>query len=318
VLRDRHIPDSEHPFAMGQVMPVYSEASIVRSYRLDETADYTPAEMPQVNYDINNENAKKDFTQADFCYYIEGAATQCGPAGSKLKEAKRRFEEVYGRSAFWRINVGGKVLNWETGDVLVDRVNIKTNEPPFNSFIDWLCKTFPASHECSGEDTEQEPIFMVEVMDSCVGNFLDYDGCVSQCRLIVNDTVCRISCENAGEVDCTEACSKHIPAPWYCRDPRLIDAGTFKYEFPELKRLFENTRFTSMGLQTEMNETTKVNNRLDTDLGASSIINADKFDSEIIEDRKIHYLPQGAHNKETINVQHRIRQNKTRRWQTPY
>lgn len=63
LLQDKHIPNPSNPFAVGSVMPFMSSASVIRSYRLHETAD-TYAELPETKIKIQTQEFT--YKTADF------------------------------------------------------------------------------------------------------------------------------------------------------------------------------------------------------------------------------------------------------------
>ena len=331
-VRDRHIPSGDDSFGVGSVTPFSSSAAITRSNKLDETADYTPEDMPDIAIDVNNAPiAKNTFTTADFSYNVDGSnligdwdsGDVSSYVGDGLQKAKRRYEEVYGTGQFWRIDPSGNALDWDSGETLVSRRSIKTNELPFQRFLELLADNLPVPHEkpkgrTHGDDNKEEPSFIVEIIDGCQGNILDYDSCVRQCRLIVDDAVCQENCEDSGGTDCADACSKHIPVPWYCEGGAEIDSANSKWVFPNLKRLFDNTRFTAMGLQGESTQVLNMNNKLDTDEDTAGITNTDTFQWEIVTHRKIYYHPQASTERETIDVNTMVQQKESRTWNTPW
>jgi len=333
VARDRHIPNPNDAFGVGSVIPFYSSATVMRSNRLDETADDAPEDMPKTRIDVASNDLDRsvnNFTMADFCYNAEvGVAnpgkSYCFASGQNLKKCKRRYEEVYGANNFWRINEERDVLDWETGQLLVDRENIKTNEPPFQRFLQWLHDNLPKRHPDEGIFKKTQPPFIVEIVDYCNGQILDYESAVRQCRLIVDDNFCLQSCERGGSGECDKACSQRIPVPWYCQNRNPKDGS-----FPELKKLFfpqrtreeafrgEKAPIWQMGLQAgESKQSIIINNQLDKNEDSENITTEDKFNWNVQTNRKVFYK-NDDHTRGEQDVPTDVKQERTRDWQTPW
>lgn len=101
LVRDKHIPDPSHPFAVGSVMPVSASAGgIVRNYEMQVTAD-TPDELPVTVLNIQGQELR--FKTAGF-----------REESNVSPESIDRYKEIYGG-----VNV------WETGDAQDGTKNIK-------------------------------------------------------------------------------------------------------------------------------------------------------------------------------------------------
>jgi len=97
VIQDKHIPNPSNPFAVGSVMPFSSGASVIRSYRLNETAD-TYAELPQTTIQIQDQK---------FTYKTAGFRDELNVPGLD------KYKEVYGDSNVWETG-NGDCIEWQT------------------------------------------------------------------------------------------------------------------------------------------------------------------------------------------------------------
>ncbi|MBI4322869.1 MAG: hypothetical protein HY596_01190 [Candidatus Omnitrophica bacterium] len=96
--KDRYIPNPSNPFALGSDIPVSESGSVIRDFRLDETAD-TVSELPRVNITVNGEP-----------FDCPSAGTGCTTAGFRtepLTGSLDRYQEVYGSS---NVNGGGDTV----------------------------------------------------------------------------------------------------------------------------------------------------------------------------------------------------------------
>jgi hypothetical protein len=82
VIRDGHIPNPSHPFAIGLVAPFFSSANIVRSYRMHHTADRV-SELPKITVQIQDKQ---------FSYKIAGFRDESNVHNQTIE----KYNEIYG------------------------------------------------------------------------------------------------------------------------------------------------------------------------------------------------------------------------------
>lgn len=162
VLQDKHIPNPSNPFAVGAVVPFSSGASVIRSYRLNETAD-TYAELPQTTIQIQEQK---------FTYKTAGFRDISNVPGLD------KYKEVYGDSNVWETG-NGECISWTT--------NAETGEE--------ICETYSKNiriiDSCEGE---------IISYDGCKRQcrmITEADFCVNQCergKLPGSDTDCSAVC----------------------------------------------------------------------------------------------------------------------------
>ena len=93
LLRDRHLPNPSHPFAMGTVIPVSASTTITRSFKTQELPSAF-WELPATTMRIQNQILR--FTTADF-------RTEFGAP----ETSKERYAEIYGSSnVCWKTKCG--------------------------------------------------------------------------------------------------------------------------------------------------------------------------------------------------------------------
>lgn len=106
VVSDEHIPDPANPFAVGSVSPFTSSASVVRSYKMQESAD-TEEELPQMTIQIQGQPLS----------YKTAAFKDVGNITASLD----KYKEIYGdTNVFERIKKSGNytVIDSCEGQVL--------------------------------------------------------------------------------------------------------------------------------------------------------------------------------------------------------
>jgi len=143
IVQDKHIPNPSNPFAVGSVMPFSSGASVIRSYRLNETAD-TYAELPQTTIQIQDQK---------FTYKTAGFRDISNVSGLD------KYKEVYGDSNVWETG-NGECISWTT--------NAETGEE--------MCETYGKNiriiDSCEGEiisyDGCKRQCRMISQADFCV------------------------------------------------------------------------------------------------------------------------------------------------------
>ncbi len=301
VVRDKHIPNPADTFAVGSVMPFSSGASIVRSYKLDETPDYED-ELPQVIIDVQGE--KIPYKTAGFSYSFNVS-----------EESIDKYVEIYGNSIQGLTNQGSTKEGW---------VKLKKLTKDDKACIKYDAKNADKCKEYS--------INKIRFIDSCAGQIMNYDAAVRQCRLIVDEEVCTETCEEGGGKKCADTCSKPMNAPWYCgtrpginpaTDYEEINDKTHQYNFKVLNQIFAFTpdKSKGMGLQDGYTQVATTNNKLEKRESAAGIASRDTFDWKVETERKIISRDMRNENAQTneTNVVGTVEpKSRTQEWQTDW
>jgi len=301
VLRDRHIPDPSEPFARGAATAFMSEAGVISTNKLDESPDKAE-DLPKINIDVSSYYPHYDSVH-DKNYTVAGFDYD-GP-NEALKDAKRRYEIVYGAGNFWRISMQnwgddigrGDVLDWESGKLLVKRKDFKKFEPPFARFNDWLKKVLPEKHKPMPLDLRQ-PAFCVEILNYAHGEMIDYDNLIQQCRLILNYDACYTKCTRSGDTDCGEACGKNIETPAYCLGCTIKNGAWYcpkiqEFFFPPRNlaeaRAGQKIHTFESGLQGDMKQQNDIQNVLQKNESSTDITTVDDVNWNMRMNRTVIY-----------------------------
>jgi len=140
----------------------------------------------------------------------------------------------------------------------------------------------------------------LKIVDSCLGNLIDYYGCKKQC-LMMEDTsqgreICRRHCERGkapgDDKDCTEICNAHVDQPGYCGS--LDDIFSFA---------LANNKPPVMGVQTsDLTQRTSISDTLRKSESGGSITTTDSLDWSSTMDRSIVYIEGGSVVEEGVST----------------
>lgn len=176
LVKDRHIPDPSNPFGVGSVMAVSSSASIVRDYKMQETAD-TAGELPRIDIETPDGGVSSYKTAAFRDEYnvpeadLEDDYDSDGDGTIDDDEKDvSRYDYIYGSE---------DIAWWETGDG------------------ECGCEMEIEINPNTGGETETCPCPTknIRLIDTCAGEVLNYEVVQTRCYKI----------EEAG-----------INRPWYC------------------------------------------------------------------------------------------------------
>jgi hypothetical protein len=193
LIQDKHIPNPANPFAVGSVGPAMSSASVVRTCRLHETADWKftgedqnphPEELPKTIIQIQDHEPYYSYKTAAFReeevqYPSDEEQAEVSPID--------KYKEVYGDTNVWY-----KEICSDTPD-----------------------ESGATTTTCTGAT--------VRVIDSCEGEIINYDACKRQCRLITNEDYCEKECNRDNipgsekQKNCSAICEQQMNTPWYCK-----------------------------------------------------------------------------------------------------
>lgn len=229
VVRDVRIPDSSQPFSIGSLIPVSASASVVRNYKMQETADGVD-EYPSLIMDIKGDDspyyggvlypALPSYTTAGYAYFL--------PLASQImEEAMKKFKEIYGNGAVDEAP-GTTVVYCEVCyELSAYGYTCGTDIPLYD------CLSGTGLNPCGSgayycPDTYDKTIpgaSSVRVMSPLASQIVDYDSAVSLCRKIVDPEVCEADCLKGREwenndantiADCENICAQSIQIPELC------------------------------------------------------------------------------------------------------
>ena len=258
MVTDVHIPNPADTFGVGSVTPFTGSASsVVRNFRLDETAD-NQSELPQATFNVNGQT---------FSYYTAGMRSESNVPSGSLS----RYQEIYGSGNVWTTG-SGDCLDEETStDPNTGAPIITCNEASNNlNIIDY----------CAGEIIDYGT-----AVKQC-RMIVDSAACVTECTR--NHYL-----DNSG-TDCSSICSEPVNVPWYCANYTETDSVNHTYNFPVLEQLFASSALKAMGLQQNYTQHTTTNNSLRKTEDTSGITTTDNVNWETDTTRKIITNPLGS------------------------
>ncbi len=146
LLRDGYIPNPEDPFTTGSVTPVIAQASVIRDYRMHETAEKA-SELPHMyinlpgNFRRYETAAFRDESDVPASQLYDEGGYDCDGNGKvdKDEEGRSKYDCVYGSEG-----------------------------------IGW----WPTSGE-EGDSTRN-----IRIIDNCAGEIIDYEAMKRRCRKI--------------------------------------------------------------------------------------------------------------------------------------
>jgi len=259
LIQDKHIPNPANPFAVGSVGPAMSSASVVRTCRLHETADWKftgedqnphPEELPKTIIQIQDHEPYYSYKTAAFREEQIQFQNDAEAAASPLD----KYKEVYGDT-----NV------WDDGNCVVDTTD--TEEPTEPEVI--TCK--------------------VRVIDSCEGEIISYDACKRQCRLITDEDYCEKECNRDNipgsekQKNCSAICEQQMNTPWYCQETTegkivLDDIFAFANLYYTNNEVDESQRKPrAMGVQVAHQQQNETKNSLTKEEQGATITTIDKI-----------------------------------------
>jgi len=147
LIKDRHIPNPSNPFGVGSVAAVSSSASVVRDYRMDETAD-TAGELPRIDIEAPDGQLRSYKTAAFRDEYNV-------PEGDLSK-----YNGVY----------GPKDIGWWV-------------KPGTAGIGECLCEMETKINPRTGEETETCPCPSknIRIIDDCAGEIMNYETVQRRC-----------------------------------------------------------------------------------------------------------------------------------------
>lgn len=190
LIKDRHIPNPSNPFGVGSVVAVSSSASVVRDYRMHQTADKAD-ELSRMDIEIQGqtESFKGSFKTAAFRDEHSVPLPELGYKENEdgdlekedaynYKDEQSKYEYIYGsKDMGW----------WVLGDG------------------ECACETESVTDPTTGEVTETCPCPSknIRIIDNCAGEIMNYETVQLRCKKI----------RQAG-----------IRLPWYCNETEALFA----------------------------------------------------------------------------------------------
>ncbi len=168
------------------------------------------------------------------------------------------------------------------------------------------------------------------LISSTAGNIFSYDAAKQICLILIDNDICRRTCEEGGGEECSETCGKEVKyLPSFCQNYTVSSEGANTvYTFPRLDKLGafaqagkENGR--SLGIQNDYREES-VANSLTKNETKSYIVTTDNVEWEVISSIPIYYLPMNNGGSEGVEgvmqqeVRNSVSQSKRETWRTPF
>ena len=236
ILRDRHVPDPAHPFAVGQVTPITGSASATRDVQMYRGPIET-SHLPRVRLNL------------------DGQPFDCGSAGGSCATAGFRDEPGFESSSEQRYKLIYSAVctspDCGTSPAVCTEWETVTDPDPY-----------------AGGQTSTNCVrytMSVRVLDACEGEIINYDICTKQARMIVDSAMCERECRKEKPVTggfdyCATICAQAIKPPWYAQD--AVQSRDGRWIFPRLDALFAGTG-SRMGLQPGSVTVVRADHRMD-------------------------------------------------------
>jgi hypothetical protein len=256
---DEHIPDPSNPFAIGSVAAYPGSASVVRSFKLHETAT-NYAELPQTTIEIKGRNPES-FKTAAF-----------RDIGNVTAGQLDKYKEVYGET---------NVCSDPSKGCGASQGVCVSWDPETNTCTEYSTK-IRIIDSCAGQ------IISYDACKRQCRKIVDADFCESDCKLGLLP---------GSEVNCKDVCSKQIEVPWYCANYTEVDTTTHRYTFPNLEDIFSfagggvftSGKPKSLGLQSDYASGNIINSTLTKVENGATITTTDRINWNENITRSIRY-----------------------------
>ncbi len=233
LIHDQHFPDPSNPFAVGSMVPTSASAGgVLRTNMLGRVFPKSVNTVPRIQMDLSG--------------LKPGETVRCGlvPDGCTTAGLREEIFEVR-RAAPQPAGEGPSPTLMDRYREVYGGSNVCTE--------DWC----GSKEQCLAQDPQTKqclkPVRTVIILDQCDGEILDYDGCLRQARLLVDDAFCARECAKGSSdtARCAQTCQTPIPPerrPWYARGCDTTGPGG-SWVCPELDTLFRGLPGKRMGLQ---------------------------------------------------------------------
>jgi len=146
LIKDRHIPNPSNPFGVGSVIAVSSSASVVRDYKMQETAD-TAGELPRIDIETSGGQVSSYKTAA------------FRDERNVLESDLGKYSDIYGSEGIgW----------WELGDGECGcEMDIEINPQTGKETVTCPC-----------------PTKNIRLIDNCAGEIMNYETVELRCKRI--------------------------------------------------------------------------------------------------------------------------------------
>ena len=272
LLEDRHIPNPQDPFGVGQITPTMAQAGVTRKY--------------------NMQNVPKDDKSLPTMELIVEGAQGC-PSG-KLSPITRPgrpgqpptlvcrytmagFRDEYGvtqaamdryRFIYGGTNVCDKA---ECGGGYSGCITEETGENPETGRIERACVEY---------------LYHLRIIDSCEGEIISRDDCVRRAAQIVSVDACEAACSRAGaSLDCRKMCDVTMEVPSYAAGASSTGG---QWVAPALDGMLTAAGVASTGLQPGvLLQEVVTDNQLDKREGGGGVTTTTAIDVTATTDRVI-------------------------------
>lgn len=297
-LKDKHIPNPSHPWAVGSITPITSSASVTRGYNMHLSAD-EENELPVIKMNIQGKELES-FTTAGFREEHDVDA-----------EDIEKYKEIYGETIEAWSESEKKWVNPDDNWDAVQKTCVEYGDPD------------PITGEPVCSDYA---INKIRLIDPCAGQIVDYYTAIRQCRQVIDERVFEEEClegqDPESKKNCHELAELTVRTPWYCEDAEIINEITRAYRFPKIEEIFmfARSKDKKMGLQTDFAQETIENNQLTKNESGEGITTRDTFNWEADTTRQLYFFkqdPSGIGGTTRIkNIQIEVGKNETKNWET--
>ena len=282
ISHERSIPEATDMFGIGSKMPITASASVTRDYKMHaQTADVSS--LSGIVMDIQTKR------EGDYQTWIRrmpksaGFRVEYGVIADNLPKYQLIYGSIVAKKGIVTGATGsesgglppppaGHPSSWEW-------VSVNSNDVERICIASHMVPIYAGYGDAVGQTPvcDQMAISALRILDSCVGEMIDYGSCYTQSRMMVDVDYCTSECNRQDGADCATKCAlKTLPpnqtdkiykeanggGAWYASNYTYASCvtlnGTYDtcYTFPILKDgLFAFTggapKMKSMGMQSD-------------------------------------------------------------------
>jgi len=310
-VEDNHVVNPSDTWGLGTVYPFQAQASVNKSSQSYKVAG-NPKELPVTRINIQGNQMWPENTEG---FTTAGFRAEYGVNTDNIEKYKQIFGETLRACSL----EGGCDPNNDIGSGWVKLSDSSARKTCIETILD------PNNNPVCKDNKERYE--EIRLIDPAMGQIVDYDSIISQCRQIINVNYCKSECERAKqkdvndvipddqETDCNEVCNYAMNPPnqnsnvydpakggaWYCRGYTPVNATADinqQYDFPEIRSIFAFTpvKRKAMGVQPENTQEVINRSSLTKTESAGGITTNDNVNYTIITKRKIRYRQSGTDN----------------------
>lgn len=214
IIRESHIPDPMDPFGMGSSAPISASARVTRDFNQDAS----PADVSSLPVSLSDlpTDTRIDGTPSERMG-LYGAAFRIETMVPNNSNTIDKYRQVFGSIGALR---SGVVL--DTAIANPDGNWVSPDSDDASITCSPSCETVVEGGEGGPTtiyDSSNEHLTAIKIVDSCVGQALDYKGCRDQATRIVDPEYCEYECQKTkspgAETNCAAVCAAAINIPWY-------------------------------------------------------------------------------------------------------